>query len=366
MGSDALVEDAGGVRLSLDGEAAPAYVETDRAGAILYMNRHAQNFLGERVAAKSRRLLVSFVSPDHRHTFRQKMNSLAVDVEDVQFTVDMFDDEGRPHAVELSALRRSRDDEVVLQWRLREVRPQAQRSRRFVDLHDKLDAARSSVDMSMVLMSDEDAMDEILHRVVSMTTFMTGAAMTNVCITPNDSRGVNDNPRLAALPLAQTKFREGPSWEALHGDHLVAVDDLAVDERWPQLHRLAMKHDVHEVVALPVRFDGQTLGAITIYGSNTHAFTAGDIEILHAHSLQLAYAAVNAELYRSTADHADGLQEQMKSRAVIEQAKGMIMVREKCDEDEAFEVLKSLSQHHNVKLKELAQRIVTSGSTPTP
>ena len=61
-------------------------------------------------------------------------------------------------------------------------------------------------------------------------------------------------------------------------------------------------------------------------------------------------------------------------RAVIEQAKGMLMLVHGFDADEAFDALRSHSQEHNVKLQLLAEQIVkdlvelarTTGSTPTP
>jgi AmiR/NasT family two-component response regulator len=48
----------------------------------------------------------------------------------------------------------------------------------------------------------------------------------------------------------------------------------------------------------------------------------------------------------------------MKHRAVIEQAKGMLMAAEGFDEDGAFQLLVSASQRENVKLRDIAQRIV--------
>jgi AmiR/NasT family two-component response regulator len=45
---------------------------------------------------------------------------------------------------------------------------------------------------------------------------------------------------------------------------------------------------------------------------------------------------------------------------VIDQAKGMIMMRERCDADAAFRKLVALSSKSNVKLRDVARRIVDS------
>ena len=49
----------------------------------------------------------------------------------------------------------------------------------------------------------------------------------------------------------------------------------------------------------------------------------------------------------------------MASRAVIEQAKGVLMGRHALDEKEAFEVLRRQSQNRNVKLRTLAAEVVS-------
>jgi AmiR/NasT family two-component response regulator len=53
----------------------------------------------------------------------------------------------------------------------------------------------------------------------------------------------------------------------------------------------------------------------------------------------------------------------MQSRAVIEQAKGILMARAAhLSADEAFDLLRKASQRENVKLREIAQRIVDRGA----
>lgn len=47
-----------------------------------------------------------------------------------------------------------------------------------------------------------------------------------------------------------------------------------------------------------------------------------------------------------------------ESQAVIEQAKGVIMAERRCTPDEAFETLKEMSQHRNVRLRLVAAEIV--------
>jgi AmiR/NasT family two-component response regulator len=55
----------------------------------------------------------------------------------------------------------------------------------------------------------------------------------------------------------------------------------------------------------------------------------------------------------------DGLREAMRSRAVIEQAKGVLMARHGIDADAAFERLRSESQRRNVRLAVLAAALTS-------
>jgi AmiR/NasT family two-component response regulator len=51
----------------------------------------------------------------------------------------------------------------------------------------------------------------------------------------------------------------------------------------------------------------------------------------------------------------------MKSRAVIEQAKGVLIERYRLTEDQAFAVLIRSSQTNNVKVRDIADHLVSTG-----
>ncbi|GAA4557409.1 ANTAR domain-containing protein [Pseudonocardia xishanensis] len=52
------------------------------------------------------------------------------------------------------------------------------------------------------------------------------------------------------------------------------------------------------------------------------------------------------------------LESALRSRPVIEQAKGMLMLVHRCDEDQAFRVLIAVSQASNRKLRDIASELV--------
>ena len=73
---------------------------------------------------------------------------------------------------------------------------------------------------------------------------------------------------------------------------------------------------------------------------------------------QAAFVAANAKAYWDARMLGEGLALALTSRAVIEQAKGIIIATTGASADEAFEQLRQQSQHENVKLRELAESIV--------
>jgi AmiR/NasT family two-component response regulator len=77
-------------------------------------------------------------------------------------------------------------------------------------------------------------------------------------------------------------------------------------------------------------------------------------------------ALANAHLYDTTATLAQQLRAAMESRAIIEQAKGIIMGQRRCTAEEAFTLLRKVSQDSNRKLRDVATALVAEahgGST---
>jgi GAF domain-containing protein len=175
---------------------------------------------------------------------------------------------------------------------------------------------------------------------------------------------------------------QGPCLSAirLHGTFEAA--DLGTDERWPafgpraaemgiasllsfRLHTSSEADEVkQDATALPSEPDAVTLGALNLYARDRDAFGDSDHRI---GALFAAYASVAwevAEAFKSARAEAEGLQVALESRDVIGQAKGIVMAREHVTADEAFEILRTTSQHLNIKLRDLAARVAETGELP--
>jgi AmiR/NasT family two-component response regulator len=63
--------------------------------------------------------------------------------------------------------------------------------------------------------------------------------------------------------------------------------------------------------------------------------------------------------YAEARDLAAQLEHALRSRAVIDQAIGIVMAESRCDADQAFATLSRASNNRNMKLRDLANEIVT-------
>jgi AmiR/NasT family two-component response regulator len=101
-------------------------------------------------------------------------------------------------------------------------------------------------------------------------------------------------------------------------------------------------------------------GALNVYATKPDAFDDDAIMIAQTFAGYAAVALANAHLYDTQATLAQHMQAAMEHRAVIEQAKGIIMAERRCTPDEAFQILTKLSQDTNRKLRDVATALVAN------
>ena len=156
----------------------------------------------------------------------------------------------------------------------------------------------------------------------------------------------------------QVRAGEGPCWDAYRSGSVVVTSDVATDSRWPALGSLAEASEVRSVIAVPVREESETTGAVNVYSRRTEAFGAAGRRIAELAAAAVAGILLNVAERESMQTLADNLERALTSRAVIDQAKGMVMARLNVNAEEAFARLVKVSSHLNVKLRDLAELIV--------
>jgi AmiR/NasT family two-component response regulator len=96
------------------------------------------------------------------------------------------------------------------------------------------------------------------------------------------------------------------------------------------------------------------------------AYDEDDVRMAEEVASYIAVAVGNAHAYSEATTLAGQMQEAMRSRAVIEMAKGILMAQQGCDPDTAFTMLSHASQRSNRKLRDVAAAIVEGAQSARP
>jgi GAF domain-containing protein len=158
----------------------------------------------------------------------------------------------------------------------------------------------------------------------------------------------------------------GPCMDAGRAGQMFLVDDMRTEQRWPDYAQNVLGCGVLSSLSVPLPFQGVTIGALNTYASQPKVFDDTDIELAQEVAAWVAVAVANAEAAARTSDDLTQLRTVMMSRALIEQAKGILMERHKIKEDEAFTILTHASQRTNTKLRDVAAELVRTGALPSP
>lgn len=159
------------------------------------------------------------------------------------------------------------------------------------------------------------------------------------------------------LDALQTELQQGPCFDSIREHRIVRVPDLAAPTPWPRFASRAVAEGVQSMLAFQLFVETDSLGALNLYSKRPRAFDQESEDIassVAAHaSLALANAQKQGQLYEAVA-----------SRDLIGQAKGILMERHKIAEREAFLLLTKVSSKTNLKLREVAEEFVRTGSLP--
>ncbi|RSN15710.1 hypothetical protein DMB42_02630 [Nonomuraea sp. WAC 01424] len=163
---------------------------------------------------------------------------------------------------------------------------------------------------------------------------------------------------LIMLVEGERELGEGPSVEARKTGARASVSDVLSDNRWPRYDALATRWGVRSVLVVPIEVAPAQL-LVGLYSVRPGAFSPQA-----AHSLaemlteQVGVAVANMWEFEEVRTDAAQLQEALAGRSVIDQAKGIIMQTSGCTAEAAFEELRRISQHHQVKVADLARLLV--------
>ncbi|MEE1941921.1 GAF and ANTAR domain-containing protein [Streptomyces sp. TRM 70361] len=214
------------------------------------------------------------------------------------------------------------------------------------------------LDAALSAQSPARSLARLAERVVRHTPGCCGAAATaHSGEEADEAPTAVTHPDLSALLAVQWETGEGPVLQALRTGHPAGADDLLLEERWPCYRARALDMGLRSSATLPYRRDGLTL-AVTVFGFRPRPL-ADTVDCPAALLGELAATGLARDLrFREALAEVEQLEGALRSRPVVDQACGIVMYVLGCDAEEAFALLRRISQHTNRKLAELAGALV--------
>jgi GAF domain-containing protein len=210
------------------------------------------------------------------------------------------------------------------------------------------------------LLLDDESSDAPLQQLTDLALeLIPGSTAAGVVAATDTTWAYAGSPaHVALLHRSQLASGDGPVVEAIRYGEARRVDDAAQEQRWPEACAAMAAQGFGSCLVVPLRTDRKPGGALAVYGAVAEAFAGSGHDIALLFAAQGGVAIRNATAYRNCRQLVANLQAALESRAVIEQAKGVLVAEYGCLPDVAFKELSRVSQHTNRKVRDISADLV--------
>jgi len=196
----------------------------------------------------------------------------------------------------------------------------------------------SLASLSRFFVSDS-TMQETLDRVADLCRQAIPAAAIvglTMMIEGRPRTAVFTDPTSPEIDQAQYDTGEGPCLDAYRNNVVNRIPDVLADGPWPAFRAAAADHGIRSTLSMPLTVHRGMLGALNLYSLIPAGFTSDDEETASQFAAHAAVVLANANAYWDARQLGERLDQAMQARAIIEQAKGILMVSDRCSADDAF------------------------------
>jgi GAF domain-containing protein len=232
---------------------------------------------------------------------------------------------------------------------------------------DHLDDVTSALEALTAEMDREPDLGVVLQAVCEQVVqVVPGADMASITlIQDGDPRTAASSDRRARdIDDEQYKTGDGPCLRAAATGNITRIEVGTADELWPTFAASARAEGVGSFLAAPLPVDDGVHGAVNLFGFGDHGFANSDSKLLDLYVTVVVFGLRSLRRHAATVRQTGQLRQALATRAVIDQAKGILMAVHKVTADEAFGMLVRLSQDRNEKLNDVAAEFVATASKP--
>ncbi len=231
------------------------------------------------------------------------------------------------------------------------------------DVAQRVDEVTSALERLTGTLGQEEELAVVLQRVCQQAVHaIPDAHMASVTLVRHDTPYTATSTADAARSIDQAQYDagEGPCLEAARSGRVQRIKANEAARRWPQFTAAAGKVTAGSYLSAPLFIDQQYQGSLNLYGTGDEGFGALDAALLELYTTAAEAALRSAHRFHVAQATIGQLGTALDSRAVIDQAKGILMALHRISADQAFDLLVTQSQQQNVKLREAAERFVTN------
>ncbi len=168
--------------------------------------------------------------------------------------------------------------------------------------------------------------------------------------------------RAAELDRVQYSLGGGPCLTAAGEGRTAEVLDTRTEQRWPEFAQRASELGFQSVLSVPLPVQERVSGGLNVYARRSHGADERNRELATRFASYAVVPVSNMYLYTSAVERVGHLEAALDSRAVIDQAKGILMERYRLTADQAFQALARMSMETNTKVRDVAERMVETGT----
>ena len=215
----------------------------------------------------------------------------------------------------------------------------------------------------------ENCMRSLLQAVADLAKeVMPGDPETSVSLLINDraSTAVFTGPLALGCDESQYGRGYGPCLHAAGTGELVEIADAQAETRWPDYVQHAVEQGALSSLSIPLPISEGIAGAVNVYARKPHAFDEDSRSLATRFAASAAVVVANMYAFEEVRDLAEHLERRVASRAVVEQAKGILMERHGFTADQALQALTWAAADAGTKVRDIADHLVRSGELPQP
>jgi GAF domain-containing protein len=237
------------------------------------------------------------------------------------------------------------------------------------DALERLDETADALEVLRDALTGEESLDDAMQRLAETAAkaILDADAVTVSVVTLRQPRTAAATDHLLVdVDEKQYSADRGPCLQAARTLQAVRAVVGEHREEWPEFEAAAAEHNVRAYLSVPVilpatdRTQAQHVGSLNIYSHTAEAFDPFDEGLMRLFTTAASATISSAQRWQRSREHIQQLERALVSRAVIDQAKGILMAVHKCTPDEAFSMLVERSQHENVKLRDVAKNLLDS------